>query len=244
MGGVGVEKDGAASIPDRFGSSVVNISGRMQPDAGMTVIVVIPTEESTTVATGVFEAAEPIGELRSIRGHRGPRRAHRHQAAGQRRPTAAARRQRHPPRPRRTTPQRVGPCRPPQLRRAVGLLHHLPLPRAATRPLRAGRRGGQGAGQRTDVAGHRLRPRHRVGRPALHRTRHPRHIDARPGNHRLAADRAARTGSGPTTNALPRTTPHSPALTPARAARPNREQIAARPSSRRRRHPDPPASTG
>jgi len=40
MGGVGVEKDGAASIPDRFGSSVVNISGRMQPDAGMTVIVV------------------------------------------------------------------------------------------------------------------------------------------------------------------------------------------------------------
>lgn len=57
MLGVGVEKDGTASIPDRFGSSVVNISGRMQPDAGMTVIVVIPTEESTTVATGVFVTA-------------------------------------------------------------------------------------------------------------------------------------------------------------------------------------------
>ena len=66
MLGVGIEEDHAASSPDRFGPAVVDVGRRVEPDARMTVVVVIPTEKANTVGAGVLEAAEAVGELRSI----------------------------------------------------------------------------------------------------------------------------------------------------------------------------------
>jgi hypothetical protein len=66
MLGVGIEEDDAASIADRLGPAVVDVGRRVEPDARMTVIVVVPTEESSTVGAAVLEAAEPVRELRSI----------------------------------------------------------------------------------------------------------------------------------------------------------------------------------
>jgi hypothetical protein len=66
MLGEGIEEDGTTSISDRFCSAVVNVGGRMQTDARMAVIVVIPTEEATAVGMGVLETAEPVGEVGSV----------------------------------------------------------------------------------------------------------------------------------------------------------------------------------
>jgi len=46
---VGVEEHRTALIPDRFSSSVVDVSGDMHPNARMTMIFVIPSEESATM---------------------------------------------------------------------------------------------------------------------------------------------------------------------------------------------------
>jgi hypothetical protein len=61
--GIGVEEDGSTLFPDPVCSPVVDVRRRVIPDAGMTMILVIPAEESATVAPGVLEAAEPVGEI-------------------------------------------------------------------------------------------------------------------------------------------------------------------------------------
>jgi hypothetical protein len=66
MLGIGVEKDGPALFADGFGPAVVHVSGGMKSNARMTMIVVVPTEESGTVGLAVFERAEAIGEVRSV----------------------------------------------------------------------------------------------------------------------------------------------------------------------------------
>ena len=66
MLGVGVEEDDTSSMSDPFGSAVVNVGGSVEPDPRMAVVVVVPTEESSTVGTGILEASEPVGEVRSV----------------------------------------------------------------------------------------------------------------------------------------------------------------------------------
>ena len=63
---MGIEKDDAALFPDRLGPAVVHIGGGMKSNARMTMIVVIPTEESRTVGVAVFIRAEAIGEVGSV----------------------------------------------------------------------------------------------------------------------------------------------------------------------------------
>lgn len=69
MFSVGVEEHRTALIPDCFSSSVVDVSGDMYPNARMTMIVVIPSEESATVGPSVLETAELVGEVRPVNGH-------------------------------------------------------------------------------------------------------------------------------------------------------------------------------
>ena len=66
MLGVGVEEDDTALLSDLFSPAVVDVGRGVQADSRMTVIVVVPTEESSTVGTSVLEAAEPVGEVGSV----------------------------------------------------------------------------------------------------------------------------------------------------------------------------------
>ena len=66
MLGIGVEKDDTSAMSDPFGPAVVNVGGSVQSDARVAVVVVVPTEESSTVGTGIFEAAEAVGEVWSV----------------------------------------------------------------------------------------------------------------------------------------------------------------------------------
>jgi len=63
---VGVEEDHAPLISDRFRPAVVDVGRSVQADSRMAMVVVVPTEESSTVGTSVLEAAEPVGEVRSV----------------------------------------------------------------------------------------------------------------------------------------------------------------------------------
>ena len=63
---IGIEQDDTALFSDCFGSAVVHVGGGMKPNARMTMIVVIPTEESGAVGLAVLEAAEAIGEVGSV----------------------------------------------------------------------------------------------------------------------------------------------------------------------------------
>jgi hypothetical protein len=64
--GVGIEEDHTSLSSDRFGPAVVDVGGCVQADARVAVVVVIPAEEPGTVGTSVLEAAESVGEVRSI----------------------------------------------------------------------------------------------------------------------------------------------------------------------------------
>jgi len=66
MLGVGVEQDDTPLAADRLGAAVVDVGRRVEPDARMTMVVVIPTKEANTVGAGVLETAEAVGELGSI----------------------------------------------------------------------------------------------------------------------------------------------------------------------------------
>ena len=64
MFGVGGVEDDGTPLADSLGSPVVHVGWGVESDAGMTVLVVVPTEEPAAVSVGVLEAAEPVGELR------------------------------------------------------------------------------------------------------------------------------------------------------------------------------------
>ena len=64
--GIGVEQDDSALFSDRFGPAVVDVGGGMKSNARVAMIVVIPSEKSGAVGLGVFEAAEAVGEIRSV----------------------------------------------------------------------------------------------------------------------------------------------------------------------------------
>ena len=49
-----------------FGVSVVDGMRCHHPDSGMAVAVVIPAEELLAVGPGILDAAEAVGELRTI----------------------------------------------------------------------------------------------------------------------------------------------------------------------------------
>jgi len=63
---VGVKKDDTALFTDGLRPAVVHVGGSMKSNARMTMIVVIPTEESRTVGVAVFVGAEAIGEVGSV----------------------------------------------------------------------------------------------------------------------------------------------------------------------------------
>ena len=46
--------------------AAVNVGGSEQGDAGVPVFVVVPMEESLAVGAGVFDGAEPLGEVRAV----------------------------------------------------------------------------------------------------------------------------------------------------------------------------------
>ena len=66
MFGIGIEEDHTPLLSDLVGPPVVDVSRCVESDTRVTVVVVIPTEESTAVGTGVLEAAEPVGEVRPV----------------------------------------------------------------------------------------------------------------------------------------------------------------------------------
>ncbi len=63
VGGVGTIEHGRPLRLDGSGSAVVDVGGRVIGDAGMAMLVVVPTEEPRAEAVGVFEAAEAVREL-------------------------------------------------------------------------------------------------------------------------------------------------------------------------------------
>jgi hypothetical protein len=67
VGGVGRIENLCAVSADRVGAAVVDISGCVERDAGVAVLVLVPTEEVTARTVGVFEAAEPGREVGPVR---------------------------------------------------------------------------------------------------------------------------------------------------------------------------------
>ena len=51
---------------DQLGVSVVDIMGSVPGDAGMTMLVVVPTEEALAEHPGCFDAGEPVREVRPV----------------------------------------------------------------------------------------------------------------------------------------------------------------------------------
>jgi hypothetical protein len=64
--GVGDVEHDCALGSDGRGPPVVDVGRRVEPDAGVTVLVVVPTEEPAAVGVRVLEAAEPVGELGAV----------------------------------------------------------------------------------------------------------------------------------------------------------------------------------
>jgi hypothetical protein len=62
MLGIGGAEHVSPLGPDEFGAAVVDVSRGMEPDAGVTVLVVVPAEEPATEGMGVLVAAEAVGE--------------------------------------------------------------------------------------------------------------------------------------------------------------------------------------
>ena len=66
VGQVGSVEDGLAFFPDGRSLAEVDHGGRQHTDAGMSMVVVIPGEESLAESVAVLKAAEAIGELGAI----------------------------------------------------------------------------------------------------------------------------------------------------------------------------------
>ena len=66
MGGVGEVQYLAATFSDQFGAPVVDIGRSVEPDARVTVVVVIPTEEPAAVVMGVLKRPEHLWEVRPV----------------------------------------------------------------------------------------------------------------------------------------------------------------------------------
>jgi hypothetical protein len=54
---VGGVEDAGTPVADGYGWPVVDVARGMEPDAGVTVLVVVPTEEAATEGVGVFESS-------------------------------------------------------------------------------------------------------------------------------------------------------------------------------------------
>ena len=63
MSGIGGGEHVGSPGPHQLGAVVVDISRGMEPDAGVTVLVVVPAEEPAAEGVGVLVAAEAVGEL-------------------------------------------------------------------------------------------------------------------------------------------------------------------------------------
>ena len=66
VGGVGLGEHGGPLLADGVGVPVVDVGGGVHADPGVAVGVVVPGEEPDQERAGVFEAAEPVGELGSV----------------------------------------------------------------------------------------------------------------------------------------------------------------------------------
>ncbi len=61
--GVGGVEDLGPLGSDELGATVVHVSGRVEPDPTVTVLVVVPAKEPAAEGVGVLVAAEAVGEL-------------------------------------------------------------------------------------------------------------------------------------------------------------------------------------
>jgi len=59
--GVGGVEDDGAPLADGRGTPVVNVGWRVEPDAGVPVLVVVPTEEPTAEGVGVSKQPNRSG---------------------------------------------------------------------------------------------------------------------------------------------------------------------------------------
>jgi hypothetical protein len=61
--GVGAIEDDGSLLAHESSSPVVHVGRGGEPDPGVTMLVVVPTEGPAAEGVGVLEAAEPVGEL-------------------------------------------------------------------------------------------------------------------------------------------------------------------------------------
>jgi hypothetical protein len=66
VAGVGGGQDVSADRVDGRGVSMVDVVRGVPGDAGMSVFGVVPTEEALAEGSGVFDAAEGVGEVRPV----------------------------------------------------------------------------------------------------------------------------------------------------------------------------------
>ncbi len=71
MVGVSGHQDCGPLVADRLSPSVVDVSGGVQADAGVTMLVVVPAEKSATVRASILEGPEGLREIRPVL-HQGP----------------------------------------------------------------------------------------------------------------------------------------------------------------------------
>ena len=63
MCGVGGVEYAGTLVADCLGEAVVDVGGGMQAQPGVAMFIVVPTEEDLAVSSGVFDRAEPTGEI-------------------------------------------------------------------------------------------------------------------------------------------------------------------------------------
>ncbi len=63
---VGGLEDDATTCPDELGPVVVDVGGRVEADAGVAVLVVVPSEKTPAKGVRVLEGAEALGEVRTV----------------------------------------------------------------------------------------------------------------------------------------------------------------------------------
>ena len=61
--GVGSVEDAGALVADCLCEAVVDVSGGMQAQPAVAMFIVVPSEEDLAVSSGVFDRAEPAGEV-------------------------------------------------------------------------------------------------------------------------------------------------------------------------------------
>ena len=63
MGSVGAGKDGNALLTDTSGESVMHRCRRVQPEARVAMLVVVPREEVPAESAAIFDAPEAVGKF-------------------------------------------------------------------------------------------------------------------------------------------------------------------------------------